>query len=72
MNHPWDFSLSDSDVKKIQEYGAKAMVDFFKEEVLDSFSVSITFQFTGLYGRSVLCAIGQGSPVVVSSDWDPV
>jgi len=72
MNHPWDFSLSESDVKKIQEYGAKAMADFFKEEVLDSFSLSITFQFSGQYGRSVLCAIGQGTPVVISNDWDPV
>lgn len=32
MNHPWDFSLSESDVKKIQEYGAKAMADFSRKK----------------------------------------
>lgn len=72
MNHPWGFTLSESEIKKIQEYGATGMAEFFKEDVLESFSLSITFQFSGPHGRSVLCAIGQGTPVVISSDWAPV
>ena len=70
MNHPWDFSLSDADVKKIQELGAAGIADFFQEDVVNSFSLSITFQFSGPYGRSVLCSIGQATPIVISSDWD--
>lgn len=70
MNHPWDFSLSDADVRKIQEIGAAGITNFLQEEVLDSLSLSITFQFSGPYGRSVLCSLGQATPVVISSDRD--
>lgn len=51
-----------------EELRAIRMTDLWKDELLEFFTMDITFQFGDPYGRADICSFDQGAQVIISSD----
>lgn len=65
-----NFSLTEEEIKAIQDFASKHIEGYAKEEILESFTLNVQFSFSCL-GRCVTCSVGSGPSIEISDDFSP-